>query len=305
MRLYSQKKKSSFRLDVTEGLVGTGLLVGILVGHGDIIVRRVGGVLAVLGSIGLGSEGRVGGTNGLVGVRSLLGSDAAAVIVAVLVTVGGPARAAASAEHPEEGTGQREDNCEPCGGVDILAHGHFDAVGFHGCSEGTLRDGEHDCRGKGGAQCEEERDNRDNGSDTAAPATEDGENPDQDLSAGGNECDKVGDEHPFGDSLVDLHDLLQTTAKLLLKLGFTHAQDGRRVEVEFSLRLCAGGDSVLAVGDVALAVTPETNVVEVGDGGIILKGIDEACDLAVGDINSGLAKFILDCRYGVRIRTHI
>jgi len=279
---------------VTEGLISARLLVGVLVGHGDVVVGRVGSAVAVLGSIGLGTEGRVGGTNGLIGVRSLLGSDSAAGVVAVLVAVGGPARAAASAKHPEEGTGQREDHCEPGSGVDVLAHGHFDTVGFHGCSKGTLGDGEHDGRGKGGAQCEEERDKRDNGSDTTAPATEDGEDTNQDLSASGDECDEVGDEHPLGDGLVDLHDLLHTAAKLLLKLRFTHTQDRRRVEVEFSLGLRAGGDGVLAIGDVALAVAPETNVVEVGDGGIILEGVDELRDIAVRDMNSGLAKFIFN-----------
>jgi hypothetical protein len=57
-------------------------------------------------------------------------------------------------------------------------------------------------------------------------------------------------------------------------LGLAHAQDRRRVEVELSLRVCAFGDGILAVGGISFAVTPETNVVEISDVAIILEGFD-------------------------------
>ena len=120
-----------------------------LVGHGDVVVvsgrRRVGSVVA-LRSVSLAAEGSVAGPNGLVGVGSLLGGDGAAGIAAVLVAVGGAAGAAAGAEHPEESTGEREDHGEPGCGVDVCAHGDFDAVGLGRRAEGALCDGEHYCR---------------------------------------------------------------------------------------------------------------------------------------------------------------
>lgn len=104
----------------------------VVVGHGDIIVvggGRVGGAVTVLGSMGLlGTEGRVGGTNGLISVGSLLCSDATAVDAAVLVAVGRAAGAAAGAEHPEDGGSERESNCEPSSDVDVLAQAYLDTV---------------------------------------------------------------------------------------------------------------------------------------------------------------------------------
>lgn len=216
----------------------------------------------------------MGSTDGLVGVGGLLGGDTVAV-VALLVAVGGATRAAASAKHPEEGTAQREDNREPGGSVNVFAHGDFNTIGLHCGSERALCNGEQDCRGEGSGEGEEERHNGDDGSDTAAPATADGEDSNQDLGAGGDECDEVGDEHPLRNGLVDLHDLLHAAAKFLLKLGFTHSQDRRRVEVVLSLGIRARGDGRLAIGNVALAVTPKTDVVKVGDSGIILESVDE------------------------------
>lgn len=177
---------------MTEGLVGACLLV--VVGHGDIIVvgggRRVRGAVTVLGSMGLlRTEGRVGGTDGLIGVGSLLCSDAAAGVVAVLVAVGRAAGAAAGAEHPEDGGSQRESDREPSSDVDVLAQVYLDTIDFEGCAEGALCDGEHDARGERCAESEEERNNRDDSGDTAAPAAEDGEDTKQDLGAGGNKGD--------------------------------------------------------------------------------------------------------------------
>lgn len=269
--------------------------------------RRVGGAVTVLGSMGLlATEGRVGGTNGLISVGSLLCSDAAAVVAAVLVAVGRAAGAAAGAEHPEDGGSERESNCEPSSDVDVLAQVYLNTVDLECCAEGALCDGEHDGRGERCGQSEEERNNGDNGSDTAAPAAEDGEDTKQDLGAGGNEGDEVGDEHPLGDGLVNFHDLLHAATKLLLKLGLAHAQNRSRVEVELSLRVCAGRDGILAVGRISLAVTPETNVVEISNVGIILQCFDGGLNLGCGDISdTGIAEEICDFCCNCRSRTDV
>lgn len=88
-------------LDVTERLVGTVLLVGV--GHGIFTTVSSGSrVRGVVGAIRLSTSG----TNGLIGVRGLLGSDAASA--SVLVAVRRATRAAADAESPEDGADQGE-----------------------------------------------------------------------------------------------------------------------------------------------------------------------------------------------------
>lgn len=269
-----------------------------LVGHGDVVVmsgRRGIRSVVTLRGIRLATEGRVAGTNGLIGVRSLLGGDRAAVHATVLVAIGGTTRAAAGAEHPEQGTGQREDNSEPGCGVDVCAHGHLDAVGLCCCAERTFRDGKHDCRGEGGSESEKERDDRDHGGDATTPATADGEDTDQDLSAGGDEGDQVGDEHPLRNGLVDFHDLLGVSAESALGVGILQTEERKGVKVEFSLGLGARGDVLLAAGDVALTVTPETNVVVVGETRFILNGFDGTCEVVDSNrSDSSIAEGVFD-----------
>lgn len=160
-------------------------------GHGDIVVvggSRVRGAVAVLGNKGLlRTEGWMGGTDGLISVGGLLCGDAAGA--AVPVAVGRAAGATAGAEHPEEGGSQRESDCEPGGGVYVLTQAYIDTIDLEDCAEGAFCDREHDSRGKRCAKGEEERNNRDNRGDAAAPAAEDGEDTKQDLGASGNKRD--------------------------------------------------------------------------------------------------------------------
>lgn len=121
---------------MTEGLVGIGTTI-VGVGHGVLVGSRgrVRGGVGVLVAIGSGT-----GTEGLVGVGGLLCGDTLDAAVAVAVVVGRAAGAAAYAEEPEEGTGEREGHGEPGGGVHVLAHREGNAVGFKEVAGGRLHD---------------------------------------------------------------------------------------------------------------------------------------------------------------------
>lgn len=111
-------------------------MVLLLVGHGV----GVGGRGGIRGRL-LVAEGLLGsGANGLVGVRSLLSGQTVATHALVLVVVGGTTGAAADAEDPENGGGERESNGEPGSGENVLAHGQLDAVSFEGRAQSTLED---------------------------------------------------------------------------------------------------------------------------------------------------------------------
>lgn len=253
------------RLDVTEGLVG--VLTAVGVGHGVFVCARarVRGVVLV-------AVGRLASTQGLVGVRGLLGDEAAGAVVTGAVVVGRAAGAAAHAEGPEDQGGEGEDDGEPGGGVHVLTHAEGDAVGLEGVAGATLHDGEEDGRGHGGGGGEQEGQEGEEGGDTAAPAAADGEEAQQDLQAGGDEGDDVGDEHPLRDDLVNLHELAVFTGQLLLHGRIVQTPDLERVEIELAFRLGTLGSVVLVVVvDVSIAVAPETDRVEVAQGAVTLQ----------------------------------
>lgn len=252
---------------MAEGLVGIGTSGGV--GHRVLVVLGRGVRGAVVVTVGgLGGTG----TQRLVGVRGLLSGDAATVVtLATAVVVGGAAGAAAHAEGPEEQSGQGEDDSEPGGGVHIPAHGEGDAVGVESGAGAGLHDGEEDGRGHGGGGGEEEGKESEQGGDAAAPAAADGEQADQDLDGGGDEGDDVGDEHPLGDGLVDLHNLAVVVRQLVLDDLVVQAPDLERVKVELAFRLRAFGRGVLVIGNVSIAVAPQTDRVEILQAAVTLE----------------------------------
>lgn len=152
-RDFIQHRRSIRRrqLDVAERLVGVLGSVGG-VGHGVLIgdMTRIRGVLLVAVGCLVGSTC----TQGLVGVRGLLGDEATAV--ASPVVVGRAAGAAAHAEGPEEQGGEGEDDGEPGCGEHVPAHAECHAVGFEGVADAGLHGGEKDGGGDGGGGGEEE-----------------------------------------------------------------------------------------------------------------------------------------------------
>lgn len=98
-------------------------LVGIFLG---VRRRRIRSVVAVRA---IGSR-RAVGTKGFVGVRGLLGRDAGRTCVTLRFVVRRTTGAAARADDPEEGSGQGEGSCQPCGCEDVLAHATSDTVFF-------------------------------------------------------------------------------------------------------------------------------------------------------------------------------
>lgn len=295
-RLYRNKTKWSTKrdpfhtnyLDVTERLVGTLLLV-VGVGHGVLATVGRGGRVRGVRAVRVGTS-----ADGLIGVRGLFGSDTAGV--AVLVAIGRAAGATADAEGPENGAEKGEDDGQPSSGEHVLANVDGDAVGLEEGTGGAVDDGEEHCRGDGGGSCEEEEDDGDEGGDAAAPATADGEHADEQFDDAGDEGDQVGDEHPLGDGLVDLHDLVVVVGQLILELVVVaQAPDGERVEVELGLGLGALLGGVVAVVNLALAVAPETDGVVVGEGGVILQGLECIGDLVGSDgADVVLAEEVLD-----------
>ncbi len=92
----------------------------------------------------LGRLGGVRAADRLVGVRCLLGGDATAVAT-VAVVVGRATGAAARADSPEEGGGERESGCNPGSGVDVLAHAALNSVRLDLFVEDAGNNGKHSC----------------------------------------------------------------------------------------------------------------------------------------------------------------
>lgn len=215
---------------MAEGLVGVRSLVGV--GHGVIAAvssgRWVRGVLLL-------AVGDLASSKRLVSVGGLFGSDAARTIVAVAVRRA--TGAAANAEGPENQSGEGESDGQPGSSEHILAQRQANSVGLESCAQGRLEDGEDDGRGNRGSGGEEEGKERKESGDTAAPAAADSEEPNHNLGDGDAEGDYVGDEHPLGDCLVDVHDLFVVAGQLALNIRGVQAPDREGVEVELALGL--------------------------------------------------------------------
>lgn len=132
---------------------------------------------------------------------------------------------------------------------------------------------------------------RDQSGNAATPATADSKNPNDEFSGGGDKGDDVGDEHPLGNILVDIHGLLRILRERLS--GLTHIPDLEGVKPELSFRLGAkGGFVVVVVVDIPRAVTPETDGVEILQIGTVLGLLDGTGQLLVGDVLAGLVEQI-------------
>lgn len=221
-------------------------------------------------------------TDGLVVVRGLLGPD---TVATVLVVVGRAAGAAADGEQPEDVGGEREGGGEPSGGVDVRAQVTGDAIGLEVALHGALEDDEHGGRGGGGGDGEQAGGGREDEDHAAAPAAADGEDRQDEGEAGRDEGDNVRDEHPLGHGLVGLHAIVVRAGQLIPHRFGVDVPDLERVEVELGLGLGAEGvGELIAVLDAAVAVAPETDVVEVLQVDILLDGIDEVLHLLDTDL---------------------
>lgn len=239
------------------------------------------------------------GTKGLVGVGGLLGGNA--TLVAAVVVVRGAAGAAADTKGPEEHSSQGKGHGEPGGREHVLAHVQVDAVSLEGGTEAGLEDREEDGRGDGGGGGKEEGDDGDQGGDTAAPTAANGKGADQDLQRGRNKGNDVGDELPFGNRLVDLHDLVVVTGQLILDAGAVQAPHKERVKVVLGLGLRAGLGVEFARGDITVAVAPETNGIEIGQGAVLLQFVQDILHILrvdIGDVS--LVQNVFDFLYCLR-----
>lgn len=179
----------------------------------NVAVRLVGGCpLRRVVSRGAGVErwlGRLRGVwaaDGLVGVRCLLGGDATAVAT-VAVVVGRATGAAARADSPEEGGGERESGCNPGSGVYVLAHVSLDSVRLDLVVKDAGNNGKHGCGRRRGRGREEEGRDGNKSRHTGAPAAENGGNTEEELKSGRSKGDDVGDRHPLRDVLVNVQRL--------------------------------------------------------------------------------------------------
>lgn len=216
-------------------------------------------------------------TDRLVGVRRLLGGKTATVVV--FVVIGRSAGAAAHTESPEDGGSEREGDGDPGCDINVLAESQLNTVRVQGLSKATTEDRENHCRSDGGGGGEEETDQSEDGGDTAAPSAADSKETNENFDDGDNERDQVCNEHPLGHILVDVDDLVIVVRQFLLNAGAVQAPNSERVEVELGLRLGALRDGVDVVLDVARAVAPETDIVEVLEGTVILEVLDQIGDL--------------------------
>lgn len=176
-------------------------------------VRLVGGCpLRRVVSRGAGVErwlGRLRGVraaDGLVGVRCLLSGDSTTVAT-VAVVVGRATGAAARADSPEEGGGERESGCNPGSSVDVLAHVSLDSVWLYLVVENAGDNGKHGCGRRRSRGSEEEGRDGNKSRHAGTPAAENGGNTEEELKSGCSKGDDVGDRHPFRDVLVNVQRL--------------------------------------------------------------------------------------------------
>jgi hypothetical protein len=105
---------------------------------------------------------------------------------------------------------------------------------------------------------------RNDGSDKAAPAAEDGSNTNQKLSKGKNYSNNICRVHPPCDLVVGIESLLHIVREELLASLIAELPDVDGVEPEVGFAGRAECDCLLAlVVLVALAIVPETNSIEV------------------------------------------
>lgn len=125
-------------------------------------------------------------------------------------------------------------------------------------------------------------------SHTATPATANSKETNQQLENGGNERHDVSDEHPLGDALVGVHSLSHPAGKLTLHARILQAPDFEGVEVVCGLGLGAeGGLECVVGGDVARAVAPDTDSVEVLEVHLGRGIFHEAVQVGAGDVDVG------------------
>jgi hypothetical protein len=105
---------------------------------------------------------------------------------------------------------------------------------------------------------------RNDGSDKAAPAAEDGSNTNQKLSKGKNYSNDICRVHPPCDLVVGIESFLHIVREELIASLTAELPDLDRVEPEVGFAGRAECDCLLAlIVLVALAVVPETNSIEV------------------------------------------
>ena len=104
---------------------------------------------------------------------------------------------------------------------------------------------------------------RDEGDDEATPAAEDGEEAQDELGGRQTDGNDEGPHHPACNLLVCVETLLEILTERLLRAGVLELPHGKRVEPEAGFGRRAESNGLLAVDLFALAVAPQTNLVEV------------------------------------------
>ena len=166
----------------------------------------------------------------------------------------------------------------------------MDVVFIEGSVEGACKGGVEDGGGEGESDDEEGGDAGDDCGGEAAEAGEEGEETDEDLDDGADYCDEVADEHPFCDGFVGIEAVAELLAEEFVHARVVEAPHFDGVEPEFvgvrTAVIHVVADAAGAVsGEVARAVVPEADVVEVFD---VKGGLD------------GGGRFVDDCvRQGI------
>lgn len=135
-----------------------------------------------------------------------------------------------------------------------------------GAGEGSVED----CRSEREGYDEEGTDGADNRGGQTAQAGEEREETDEDFDDGGDEGDDVGDEHPFRSRLVGIQSVAKFFAEELVDTSVVQTPDLHGIEPELVLmwraeRNVVGHTAIVVLGEVAGAVIPQANVIEVLD----------------------------------------
>lgn len=111
---------------------------------------------------------------------------------------------------------------------------------------------------------------RDQSGDAATPSTADSEDTNHKFDGGCDEGNNVCDEHPLGNSLVDVQGLLHTIRHHIFNARILQAPDLHRVEPELGLWFGTEGRLEVVVLDISVAIAPEADGVEILEVGCFL-----------------------------------
>lgn len=155
-------------------------------------------------------------------------------LVAILDPIA-PSRTAARAKQPKKTGAEGEGHSQPDGDIHAVTERAMDVVFLQCLVEAPHQGGVEYCGGQSEGDQEQATDGGDNSGGKATEAAEESKDTDQDFDNGCNDCDNVGDEHPFGGLLISMKTTAELFTEELVDVGVVQAPNLDGIEPELVL----------------------------------------------------------------------